>query len=55
VLSSSLTSIIIPPSVTSISDNAFGRCTGLVKVVLYDGFLQRIGSSAFFECSFVSH
>ena len=51
---SSLTSIIIPPSVTSISDNAFIRCTGLVKVVLYDGFLQRIGSSAFFECSSLS-
>jgi hypothetical protein len=49
-----LLQIIIPPSVTSISDGAFSGCTGLVKVVLYDGFLQRIGRTAFGTCSSLS-
>ena len=51
----SLLQIIIPPSVTSIGECAFAGCTGLVKVVLYDGFLQRIEEEAFAICSSLSH
>ena len=51
----SLVRIVIPASVTSIGHSAFSRCTGLVQVVLCDGFLQRIERSAFYGCSSLPH
>jgi hypothetical protein len=51
----SLVRIVIPASVTSIGRFAFSGCTGLVHVVLCDGFLQRIEWNAFYGCSSLSH
>ncbi len=48
---SGLTSIIIPPTVTSIGSNAFANCTSL-RSSTFDGTstLTSIGQSAFFNC-----
>lgn len=45
-----LTSIVIPDSVTTISNNAFYKCSGLTSVTL-SNILTTIGESAFAGCS----
>ena len=47
---SSLTSIIIPDSVTSIGDQAFYGCTGLTSIIIPDS-VTSIGIDAFMDCS----
>lgn len=47
---SSLTSIIIPNSVTSIGSSAFTGCSGLTSITIGNGVIS-IGSSAFTGCS----
>lgn len=47
---SSLTSVIIPDSMTYIPPNAFFRCTSLKSVVIPDS-VTSIGDSAFYGCS----
>ena len=49
-LSSSITSIDIPASVTTISSSAFASCSNLESVTLHDG-LTAIENGAFSECS----
>ena len=44
------TSIAIPDRVTSISNNAFCGCTGLVSIFIPDS-VRSIGDSAFYECN----
>ena len=51
---SSLPHIVIPSSVTSISDGAFCNCVSLATIVLNNG-LQRIGDSAFNNCTSLQH
>ncbi len=46
----SLTSVTIPPGVTSIGNDAFMDCLGLTSVVIPDG-VTSIGSFAFGGCS----
>ena len=46
---SSLTSVVIPDSVTSIGDYAFGGCSSLTSVVIGNS-VTMIGSSAFYNC-----
>ena len=46
----SLTSIIIPDSVTSIGNNAFNGCTGLTSAIIGNS-VTSIGLGAFDECS----
>ena len=48
--STSVTSVVIPNSVTSILDNAFYNCTGLTSVVIGSGVIS-IKSGAFRGCS----
>jgi len=50
----SLPYINIPVSISSTSNQAFGNCTALVKVVLHEG-LQWIGKSAFLTCRSLLH
>ncbi len=47
---SSLTSVIIPESVTSIKMNSFGHCTGLTSVTIPDN-VTSIGDFAFYGCT----
>ena len=47
---SSLTSIVIPESVTSIGDYAFYYCSNLTSIVIPEG-ITSIGSYAFYGCS----
>ncbi len=47
---SSLTSIVIPDSVTSIGDYAFYNCSSLTSIVIPDG-VTSIGDWAFYGCS----
>ena len=47
---SSITSVVIPDSVTSIGSYAFYNCTGLTSVTIGDS-VESIGSSAFYYCS----
>jgi hypothetical protein len=47
---SNLSSIIIPSAVTSIGDEAFGGCTGLISVTIDNG-VTNIGNYAFSSCS----
>ena len=47
---SSLTSVVIPDSVTSIGDSAFYDCDGLTSVVIGNG-VTSIGNYAFYGCS----
>ena len=47
---SSLTSVIIPDSVTSIGEYAFNNCSSLTSVTIGDN-VTTIGSSAFYNCS----
>lgn len=46
----SITSVVIPSSVTSIGASAFYQCTSLNAVTIGEG-VQTIGESAFFGCS----
>ena len=46
----SVTSVIIPSSVTSIGDYAFGGCTGLTSVTIPEG-VASIGMQAFQDCT----
>ena len=46
----SLTSIVIPNSVTSIDAAAFYECSGLTSIVIPDSVIT-IGNSAFYNCS----
>jgi hypothetical protein len=46
----SLTSIIIPDSVTSIGEGAFQDCTSLSSITIPDG-VTSIGNSAFYNCT----
>jgi hypothetical protein len=48
--STSLTSVIIPDSVTSIGERAFEICTNLTSVTIGNG-VTNIGNDAFYECS----
>ena len=45
-----LTSVVIPDSVTSISNNAFGFCSSLTSVTIGNS-VTSIGNSAFYGCS----
>ena len=47
---SSLTSVVIPDSVTSIGERAFSGCSSLTSIVIPDS-VTSIGGSAFYECS----
>ena len=49
-VSTSLTSVTIPDSVTSIGNNAFQGCTGLTSVIIPDS-VENIGSNAFNYCT----
>ena len=49
----SLTSLVIPYSVTSIGDNAFSGCESLTDIVIPDS-VTSIGKSAFEDCSSLS-
>ena len=46
---SSLTSVILPNSITSIGENAFSHCTGLTSIEIPDS-VTSIGNSAFSHC-----
>ena len=48
---SSLSSIIIPESVTSIGDGAFSDCSSLFNIVIPNS-VTSIGSKAFAGCNF---
>lgn len=47
---SSITSIMIPTSITSIESSAFYNCSGLTSITIPNGVLS-IGSYAFYKCS----
>lgn len=47
-------SIVIPNSVTSIGDSAFGDCTSLFSIIIPDS-VTSIGSCAFSNCSSLSN
>jgi hypothetical protein len=49
-LYSSLTSVMIPNSVTSIGDGAFYHCTSLSSVTISNG-VTSIGNDAFYDCT----
>ncbi len=49
----SLTSVLLPESVTLVEGGAFEKCVSLVKVDLPEG-LEQIGGSAFKDCSALS-
>ncbi len=51
---SSLTSIVIPNSVTSIGEGAFSSCTSLSNIDIPDS-VTRIGHLAFANCSSLSN
>ena len=46
--------VVIPYGVTSIADNAFSGCSGLVRVTIPDS-VTSIGSHAFYGCSGLTH
>ena len=46
----SLTSVIIPDSVTSIGEGAFISCTSLISITIPDSVID-IGYNAFYNCS----
>ena len=47
---SGLTSVVIPNSVTSISEDAFRGCSGLTSIAILDG-VKSIADYAFYNCS----
>lgn len=49
----SLTSLVLPDSITNIEDRAFYRCRSLDSVYFPEG-LKRIGGQAFYSCNFTS-
>ena len=49
----SLSSIVLPPSLTSVNNMAFFHCSALESVVIPEG-VERIGASAFSECGALS-
>jgi len=46
----SLTSVVIPESVTSIQDGAFSNCTSLTSIIIGDK-VEFVGAAAFLNCT----
>ena len=53
ILSRGVTSVVIPPGVTKIGNNAFDGCYSLVSVIIPEGVIE-IGEYAFKGCSITS-